>query len=245
MTGRPEKPKPSLLRHYAGYTVMAVLLFFFLGTSLVVKPRRVLGPIKALARLMLRAFGFRITVHGVPRPDPDATYVYMSNHISMFDHFIGLGYIPGYLVGLETHEDKSIPVYGWAARRWGQIFVDRDNAYNSLQGYQQIKERLASGISLLLFPEGYRTRDGKLRPFKTTMFQFAIEAQATVIPVVITGMFPLCSRNSERYLAGDVGYHFGEPIPVTGSDREARDELAEKVRAAMLEIKAKMGEPEE
>ena len=234
MTGTPEKPRISRLRNVGGYAVMAVLLFFFLGASLIFKPRHLLRPIKALARLMLRTFGFRIHVSGVANPGPSATYLYMSNHISMFDHFIALGYVPGYLVGLETHETSTIPVYGWAAKRWGQIYIDRGSTWSSLEGYRLIKDRLAAGINVLLFPEGYRTRDGKLRPFKTTPFQIAVETRATVIPIVLKGLFPLCPRRSKMFASGDVELHFAEPI-AAGSGAEARDALAAEVRVAMLD----------
>jgi 1-acyl-sn-glycerol-3-phosphate acyltransferase len=214
--------------------VLASLLVFFLVASLVLRPTRLLRPIKAMVRLMCRAFGWRIRVVGGERMDPSRSYLLMSNHLSNFDHFIALGYLPGYMVGLEKVETLKVPVYGWAARRWGQLHVDRNDLASAIVSCKMVEQRLAEGVNVVVYPEGTRSRDGRLQPFKKGPFHIAVDSQAVILPIVLKGLHELLPKGRMLVAPGEVELHVAEPIPPTPPGPDARQVVADRVRAAFL-----------
>ena len=236
---RAAEPEPapapvSLLRNAGSYGVLAALLALFLPASAIVPPRRLARPVKAMLRLMFRVAGWRVRVTGAERLDPGRAYVYMSNHVSAVDHLVALAYLPGYLVGLEKAETLRLPVYGWAARRWGQVHVDRASVESALESWQAIAERLASGVSVALYPEGTRSRDGRLQPFKAGVFHIAVNAHATVVPIALQGLHRLLPPGRALGAQGEIELRIGQPFaaPAPGPDAAAR--LSQQVRHAML-----------
>lgn len=225
----------SPLHTAAGFVVVVVMLAFFTVASVFVDSARLVRPVKALARAAVRAFGVRVSVVGLDGLDPDGTYLYTSNHIGLLDHFIVLGHLPGYIVGLEKNENAKIPLYGFAGGRWGQVRIDRSSVWSSLESYQTVKDRLQSGIGVVMYPEGTRSPDGRLQPFKPALFQMAAESEATVVPVVLAGLHDRYPLGARFVSPGPVEVRLADPIPPIGTGTEARDELERRVRAAMLD----------
>ena len=226
--------RPSLLRNIAGYAAFIVLLVFFLTATLVVPPQRILRPVKAVLRFIFRTGGLRVHVIGAEHLDPDRAYLYMSNHVTVADHLIALAYLPGYLIGLEKVETLKVPVYGWATRRWGQVHIDRANPDSAIESCRVIEKRLAEGESLLLYPEGTRSLDGHLKPFKKGVFHIAVDTHATIVPISLKGLHQLIPPGHLLLAPGDVELRIGEPFvaPEPGPDAVAR--LSQQVRAALL-----------
>jgi len=225
----------TIARSVAGYSTLVSSIVFFLTTTAFVEPRRVLGPIKAQLRAMFRAFGMHITVTGLENLQPGRTYLFMCNHVSLLDHFILLAHLPGYFVGLEKIEARRVPLYGWAANRWGQIHIDRSSQESSREACQAVVDRLSRGLSVAVFPEGTRTRDGRLRPFKKGVFHIAVDARAEVVPVVLKGLYPVAPRGAIVMGSGPVELRVGKPLQVPPPSPDAHAALSAQVRAAMLE----------
>lgn len=223
-----------MVRTAAGFTLLVAMLAFFAIASLFVAAPRLVRPVKALARTMLRTFGIRVRVTGLEHLDPDATYLYTSNHVGLLDHFVVLGHLPGYVVGLEKAENGKIPLYGWVGKRWGQVRIDRTSVWTSLESYQTVIDRLGAGIGVIMYPEGHRSLDGRLLTFKPALFQMAVESNATVVPIVLSGLQRLYPRGAKLVGSGVVELRVLAPIPPV-SGPNARDELATSVRAAMLD----------
>ena len=232
--GAPAPASPSVVRNVGAYSVFAVLLAFFLTANLVLKPQRILRPVKAMLRLMFRTVGLRVRVVGAERLDPDRAHLYLSNHVSSLDHLIALAYLPGYLVGLEKIEALRLPIYGWAARRWGQVHIDRTNGDSAIESCRMIEDRLAAGVSVALYPEGKRSIDGRLQPFKKGAFHIAVDTHATVVPISLKGLHQLMPPGRALVAPGDVELYIGQPFsaPEPGPDAVAR--LSHQVRAALL-----------
>lgn len=240
MTGGPAgagapAPRISLVRNAIGFAVFMSLLAWFIAASVAFHPRRLLFAIKPHLRLVFWILGIRPTIAGLEGIDPGRTYVYMVNHVSYFDHFLILAYLPGYFVGLEKVENSRIPIYAWAGRRWGQIPIHREDRTAAIESCRIAERRLAEGTTIVLFPEGTRTRDGALAPFKRGPFHIAVDTRATVVPVALRGLYPLAPRGRSLVASGPVEIRVGRPIPPVGEGHEAYDALSERVRAALLE----------
>lgn len=227
-------PRPSAVRNAAAYAVFALLLVFFLAANLLFRPRRILRPLKAALRLMFRMVGLRIRVNGAERLDPNGAYLYMSNHVTLIDHLIALAYLPGYLVGLEKAETLRLPVYGWAARRWGQVHIDRADSRSAAEACRAIEERLLAGTGVVLYPEGTRSRDGRLLPFKKGVFHIAVNTRATVVPLALKGLHRLLPPGRATAAAGEVELHIGRPLAAPEPGPDAVALLSQQVRAALL-----------
>ena len=236
MSSSPSRVRPvTVARSMAGYAVLVSSMLFFLACSLFVEPRRLLRPIKAQLRWMFRAFGLRARVTGLERLRPGRTYLFMCNHVSHLDHFMLLAWIPGYFVGLEAIEAAKVPLYGWAGARWGQVRIDRGNREAALEACRAVMDRLAGGLSVVVFPEGQRTRDGQLGPLKKGGFHIAVDAQAEVVPVVLKGLYPLAPRGAMVLGTGEVEIRNCPPLAPPPASEEAHAALAAQVRAVMLD----------
>lgn len=229
----PSVPLPSLGRNLAGWGSLATLVAAFLGSSLLVPTRRLLGPMKAGLRLTFRAFGLRFRVTGAEHLEEGRTYLFMLNHTNVLDHFIVLSHVAGYIVGLEAIEAARIPVYGWAARRWGQVHIDRASPESARETCRVVAGKLADGTNVAVCPEGRHTRDGRLGPFKKGVFHIAVDSQATVVPIALRGLYPLMPHPRLRVAGGEVEIVICPPIRPPPPGPTAHEELSAKVRAAI------------
>ena len=187
---------------------------------------------RAWARLNL--FLFRIDVHPTRRGpiDPGATYVFMSNHQSQLDILAVMETLPEFqLRWVAKRELTRIPVFGWALQKCGHIIVDRGNHDEAVERLRAASARTREGISVIIFPEGTRTRTPDvLLPFKKGGFMLALDAGAPIVPVAVRGSFRLLPPHTLDVHGGDIDVVVGMPIPTVGTTRE---ELVRQVRAFM------------
>jgi 1-acyl-sn-glycerol-3-phosphate acyltransferase len=133
----------------------------------------------------------------------------------------------------------AIPLFGWAMRAGRFIFIDRQNAVSARRSIEEAARRIKSGQSVVIFPEGTRTRDGKLGPFKKGGFHLAVDSGVEIVPVAIRGSHAVMPPGTPLIRAGTVAVELGAPIPTTGLGPQDRDALMAKVRDA---IAAMLGE---
>ncbi len=225
--------RPSVLRNAAALALFVALLTWFLLATTLVAPRRFLGAVKAHLRLVFRVLGLRVTVSGLESVESGRGCLYMANHVSFLDQFLLLAYLPGYFVGLEKIENNSIPLYGWAGRRWGQVYIHREDRTAAIESCKIVAQRLSAGMTVAVFPEGTRSPDGRLGPFKRGVFHIAVDAAATVVPVAIRGLHALAPRGSRLVAAGAVEIRIGRPIPPEAPGSTGYDALTDRVRGAL------------
>jgi len=177
------------------------------------------------ARMLLAVSFIRVRVRGLDQLDPRANYVFVSNHSSYMDIPALLARLPYQFRFFAKKGLYQIPFLGWHLQRAGHLAVDRSNARNSLKsmsaGARIVAER---GVSVLLFPEGGRTKVG-LRDFKEGAAYIAIKAGVPVVPVAIAGMRALLPMGSIHLRAGQAELRVGVPIPTTGLKLPDREEL--------------------
>jgi 1-acyl-sn-glycerol-3-phosphate acyltransferase len=185
-----------------------------------------------------RLSGVRITVVSQAELARDQPYVFMSNHLSTLDIWAAYVAIPLPVRMIAKKQLGRIPLFGWAMAAGRFIFIDRQNAVAARRSIERAKERIHDGTSVLIFPEGTRSRDGKLGPFKKGGFHLAMDAGVPIVPVAMQGTRELMPRGSLLLRPGRMRVTVGAPIPTAGLSIEDRNALVERVHAtiaAMLE----------
>ena len=190
---------------------------------------------KLQARNLIRMCGARVRVRGLEHLS-GGPYVFTPNHQSHFDIAALLGFLPGSNRFVAKREMFSEPILGLVLRTMGMIPVDRDDPLASIERLNRLK---LDGFSVIIFPEGTRSPDGTLLPFKKGAFVAAIMLGVPVVPVVCKGTTLIMPKG--KYLSilpGDAEIVVLEPIPTAGMSYEDRERLLEMVRgriAAELE----------
>ena len=182
------------------------------------------------ARTICDLGGVKVEVDGHLALDPAHSYVFMANHLSTIDIWALYVALPIPVRMIAKKQLAAIPLFGWAMLAGRFIFIDRHNAISARRSIERAKERIRSGASVLLFPEGTRSRDGQLQPFKKGGFHLAIDAGAPIVPVALQGTRELMPRGSLRVKPGRVRVTIGEPIPTAGLEVDDRNALLDRVR---------------
>ncbi len=185
-------------------------------------------------RLLLRAAGVKVVLHGAEKVSANVPRVFIANHVSWFDIPATLDALPPYGF-LAKRELERIPFFGSAARAAGVIYLDRENRKAAFSAIEDAAKRIQAGESVLVFPEGTRGERYALRPFKKGAFVLAIGSGAPIVPVVIHGTIAVNPRGEFRASPGVVNLHLLEPIPTAGMTYDDRDTLAETVRHRMAD----------
>jgi 1-acyl-sn-glycerol-3-phosphate acyltransferase len=183
---------------------------------------------RAWAWLLLRTTGVRITVRGIEKLDRQRSYVFASNHQSIYDIPIVFASIPLQLRIVAKASLGNFPFLGWHLRRTGHLLIDRRNPG---AGVVKKMARLVGGArSLIVFPEGTRSVDGSVARFKGGSFLVAIDAGLPVVPVSVAGSRHVMRKGRLMTCPGDVTLTIHDPIATAGVGREGARDLAERVR---------------
>ena len=186
------------------------------------------------ARIILWACGVKVRVRGLENVDARVPRIYLSNHQSYFDIFALLGFLPVSFKFILKEELMRIPLFGYTMRRAGYIGVDREDARKALKSLKLAAERLKNGASLVVFPEGTRSKDGRIQPFKRGGFRLAIKSGYDVVPVAIINSRNIVPKGSLRISKGTFTMNIGSPIPVAEYSKKEIDQLMARVGEAMV-----------
>lgn len=177
-----------------------------------------------------------VRVRGLDRLEPERAYVFMSNHRSQFDILTLMAALRAFpLRWVAKHELRKVPILGACMARTHQILVDRDSRTQAVATLRKVRELLAAGISVVFFPEGTRSLDGRLLPFRPGGFMAAVEAGAPVVPLTINGSHAVLPPGDWKVRSGEIEVVVGAPIAVRGdgSRKAARAALLAEVEAAI------------
>lgn len=179
------------------------------------------------ARAAVRLAGIRIQTEGLEKLDPAQTYIFMANHVSNVDPPVIIPSLPRRTSVLVKKELFRIPVLGRAMKLASLVPVDRSNRDAAIASMHEAAEVVRSGISMTIFPEGTRSFDGRLLPFKKGPFYLAMESGAAIVPVTILGTREIMPKRNLLVRSGTALLIFHAPVPPENfSDR---DELMEAV----------------
>lgn len=192
------------------------------------------------ARVALALNNTRVELRGEEHL-PGGPCILMSNHQSSFDILALIAAVPRRTYWIAKKELFDIPVFGPSMRRGGYIPLDRSDGRKALKSMENAAAIIREGRSVIMFPEGTRTRDGQLLPFKRGGFMLAVRAGVPVIPVTINGSGKVNPGGLIRLYAGGISLtlHPQVCIPVGMKKSEAEEWLMEKVRetiASGLEV---------
>jgi len=179
--------------------------------------------------------GIRVTISGAEQL-PDGPIIVMSNHASNFDILALQGHFPRALCWIAKKELFAIPVFGWSMRRGGYIPLDRSDGRKALKSMDEAAQQIRDGSSVLIFPEGTRTRNGHLLPFKRGGFLLAVRAGVPVVPLTIAGSFAINPGGSLGLDPGrsiQLKIHPAVRIPETMKRAEAEEFLMQQVHSAI------------
>lgn len=189
---------------------------------------------KSYARIALRLFGIRVSARGLANIDAARPYVFMSNHVSHADSPALARVIPQPLHWVFKKELARIPVFGWALLACGQIMIDRSAPEQSRAALESALAGLSGNNSVMIYPEGTRSRDGSLQPFKKGGFRMAVQAGLPIVPVRVSGTREVVAADSLRVRPGRVTVELFPPIETEGLSSADIPDLAARVREAML-----------
>ena len=194
---------------------------------------------KQWSKLLLFISGIPYTVNGLDHLDPDQQYVFTANHESAFDILLVYAALPHKLVFLAKTELKKIPFLGWAMVLGKHIFVDRKNHKAALASMDIAKDSLKKyPRSIMIFPEGTRSLDGQMKPFKRGGTVLAIETGLPVVPVAICGTFDVTKKGSFNIHPKTIGLVIGHPVPTTGLSIKDRNTVTETLRQQVVNLKS-------
>lgn len=168
---------------------------------------------KLWARILTRIAGIRVRVTGMENIDPQTTYVFAGNHSSQLDIYGFQAGFPHDFRWIAKKELFNIPIFGPAMRKVGFISIDRSHGRKALKSLNLAASRIADGSSVLIFPEGTRSKDGRLQPFKAGAILLAIRSGVPVVPLGFNNASRLLPKGKLLPKGGEIVIRIGKPIP--------------------------------
>ncbi|MGH9782617.1 MAG: lysophospholipid acyltransferase family protein [Terriglobia bacterium] len=233
------------LRRFAAFlratltAAFAVFMLFIVGTPVLLYAllRRNVAPIYSLAhwtvRAALRLAGVRLEVVGAENLRGPRPCIYMANHQSNVDPPVLFAVIPPRIAFMGKKSLFSIPVLGAAMRLGDFVPVHREHPEEARASVEDALEKLNRGVTFLVYPEGKRSPDGRLLPFKTGVFLLAIRAGVPIVPITLDGAERVMGKGKWEIYPGVVRLTIHPPVETRGRRPEERRQLAAAVRAAI------------
>ena len=187
----------------------------------------------AWAWLLCRLNWTWVSVKGRKKIKKGQSYIIMSNHQSHFDILAIYGHWWKQFRWVMKQELRKVPGLGYGCAKIGHIFIDRSDRQKAIASLKAAKPLLEGGISVMFFPEGTRSRDGRMLPFKKGGFMMALDLDLPILPVTIRGSRHVLVGKKLRLLPGLIRIQIHDPIEVSPYGHDKRDELMEDVRAVI------------
>ncbi len=217
------------------FFALLVLLARVMGNS---KPDKLQKYPVTWARIILGLVGVKVRVEGAENIAPEQTYVFVANHASQFDIYSFQAYFPHDFRWLAKKELFSLPVFGAAMRVAGMIPIDRSRGKAAFKSLQDAAATIKEGSSVLVFPEGSRSEDGRLTNFKPGAFVLALKAAVPLVPIGFNYTSKVLPKGKLLPRKGEIVIRIGKPVAIDGYSSKDKHKLAlvlEKKVAELLE----------
>jgi 1-acyl-sn-glycerol-3-phosphate acyltransferase len=188
---------------------------------------------RAWARSILFVSGIHVHVNGLENLNVGGSCILMPNHQSNFDIPVLLGCLPVQFRWLAKAELFKIPIFGRGMRGCGYISIDRSNRKSAFQSLTEAATKIRNGVSVLIFPEGTRSWDGKILPFKKGGFVLSVDAGVPIVPIVIFNTWSIMHKGTLLVRRRSVRMDILAPIPTSGYTRKTKDDLMDTVRSTI------------
>jgi 1-acyl-sn-glycerol-3-phosphate acyltransferase len=215
-----------------GHFFIVCTLLVGLGT--IIDPRKNDISQRIFFRNILRLAGVKFEARRSAGFNPARTSLFVCNHVNIFDPFVIYSAIPQFVRGFELASHFKVPAYGWMMGRFGNVPVPDENS-RSREGIEEMtrkaKQSFDSGISLIAFAEGSRTRDGHVGPFHKGVFRLAIQYGVPIVPMSIVGSFEFHRTGDWMLYPGKITVYLHDTIETKGMRKEQTTELRDRVQA--------------
>ena len=208
-----------------------VICTFLVVLGIFVDPRKNDRPQRLFFRNILRLAGVGFEVRRAPGFDPRRTSIFVCNHVNIFDPFVIYSAIPQFVRGFELESHFKVPIYGWMMGRFGNVPVPDAPSRESLEIMtNRAKKALDSGISLIAFAEGSRTRDGRVQEFKKGIFRIAQQFGVPIVPMSIVGSYQFFQTGNWMLHPGKITVYLHDTIDTSQIGRTDVDGLRQRVQ---------------
>jgi 1-acyl-sn-glycerol-3-phosphate acyltransferase len=186
--------------------------------------------------LIMKTIFSPVKVVGLAKIDTTRPHVYAVNHASALDIPVLYVYLPFQFRIVFKKELLKYPIVGWHLRRSGQVCIDQQSPAGSIGAIRSALKSLKRGMPLVIFPEGGRTSDGKIRPFMPGAFFLAIKSHVDIVPVALVGTYELLPMNTYHIKCRPLEMRVGDPISTAGLTLDDMEQLSATVQKAMEEL---------
>jgi len=202
-------------------------------TSVLFTPRS--GGIFAVLWARINSFFTPMTVNviGAENIEHGSSYVITANHQSMYDIYVLYGWLGVDFKWVMKKELEQVPVLGLACKILGHIYIDRSDSKSAVETIKAAKTKIVNGTSVLFFPEGTRSADGTIKPFKKGAFKMAADLKIPILPVTITGTRNILPKGSLDLMPGSATMIIHKPVSTKGYHEKNLNELMDKTKMIM------------
>ncbi|NLZ94799.1 MAG: 1-acyl-sn-glycerol-3-phosphate acyltransferase [Bacteroidales bacterium] len=182
----------------------------------------------------------RVKSSGHENLNKETSYVFVSNHQGAYDIFLTYGFLNHNIKWVQKIGLRKLPFVGKASEIAGHVFVDNSSLASRMESIIKIKKAIGvGGVSIMMFPEGSRTRDGKLSSFRRGAYKLAIDMELPIVPITINGPYDVMKRNSITFNPGRLELTIHKPIPTASLTKDdmprLMDQTKETIHSALWE----------
>lgn len=212
------------------------LLYFIIGKfNKNLRSKISLVTMRIVFKMIMFICGVKLTVKGKENL-PEGAVLYVANHRSIFDIFVGYSQVDRLTGFVSKKEIKKYPIVPWWMEFMNCLFLDRSSAKAGLKTILQAVDYAKNGISIFIFPEGTRSKDGTVAEFKAGSFKIAEKAGVPVVPVAFDRTEDIFERQKPFIKSARVTMSYGKPIYINELDKEDKKKVHEMAREAIVEM---------
>jgi 1-acyl-sn-glycerol-3-phosphate acyltransferase len=202
-----------------------------IALAVVLDPRKHDWLQRGLCKRIAFFSGAKVVLKAAPGFDPQLTSIFMVNHVNLLDPFMLYCVIPQLVRGWELESHFRIPIYGWLMKRFGNVPVPDVRSPKDLKRlWRMTKEAIDGGISLIIFPEAKRTRDGHVNKFEQGGFRLAQQLGVPIVPASLVGSFHHLRTGHWILRPTTITVVLHDTIETKGMNKEDVPTLVERVR---------------
>ncbi len=222
------------------WTILFDMAFIILITGIVLlfvsNARVVFKVVSAMLRFMFKILFVKVEVEYPKDFNFNQSYVIMPNHITFWDIPVICSVLPNFTFGIEAESHFSWPIYGFFIKKYGTLPINRKNMLASFRTFETAAKNMKEkNASLLVFPEGHRSDDGKIQEFKKIPFKMAQIVKVPILPCGTSGLGALAPKGF-FVTPGRVKVKYGEPVPVSDYENLRPEVAAKMVRDMVIAL---------
>lgn len=165
--------------------------------------------------------------------NPKQSYVFIANHQGAFDIFLVYGFLNQNIKWVQKQSLRKIPFVGKASEIAGHVFVDNSSVAARKRTIEKAEQEISEGVSIMLFPEGSRSKNGKLDKFKRGAYLIALDMKLPIVPLTLNGPFDVLKIHSVLIHPGKMELVIHEPIPTEGLTEKDIPQLVEQTKSVI------------